>query len=300
VFLTIGILFHGHLLVLMNIGMFAPIMLLTYMVFLSGPELASILRARPALARLGVPGIPADVRAGRGPIPTEDPRLPHLHRDAARLPVGRCSAAWLLATGAIVLAAQGLPGARPASSSACWRCVVGRSSPGAATAGARSPPAATLPAGSTVGLRALGAVPGRRLVVYHITAVAVWCMPDKQCLQDVPRRRAGAVPPVADAHPHGAGLGDVRPEPPAPQRVPEGAGDRRAGEAHDMRTDMYAPGRKPVPWILNDRIFKMNRRMSGGEAGKGDWYQKWYGRYHCREWALQHGGVAPRRSSSTR
>jgi hypothetical protein len=72
------------------------------------------------------------------------------------------------------------------------------------------------------------------------------------------------------------------------------------GEVHDMRTDMYAPGRKPIPWILNDRIFKMNRRISGGESGKGDWYQKWYGRYHCREWALQHGGVAPRRSRCTR
>ena len=65
------------------------------------------------------------------------------------------------------------------------------------------------------------------------------------------------------------------------------------GEVYDMRTDMYAPERKPIPWILNDRIFKMNRRMSGGESGKGDWYQKWYGRYHCREWAREHGGAAP-------
>jgi len=67
------------------------------------------------------------------------------------------------------------------------------------------------------------------------------------------------------------------------------------GRAHDMETDMYAPDRKPVPWILNDRIFKMNRRMSGGESGKGDWYQKWYGRYHCREWAREHGGVPPKK-----
>ena len=113
VFLTIGILFHGHLLVLMNIGMFAPIMLLTYMVCLSGAELASILRGiGRGLARLGVPGIPADVRAGRPPIPCEDPALPHLHRDAARLPA---PALWLglaLGTGAVGLAPTALPGAR--------------------------------------------------------------------------------------------------------------------------------------------------------------------------------------------
>jgi hypothetical protein len=38
---------------------------------------------------------------------------------------------------------------------------------------------------------------------------------------------------------------------------------------------------------------KMNRRVIGGESGKGDVYQKWYGRYLCREWARTHRGVMP-------
>ena len=297
VFLTIGILFHGHLLVLMNIGMFAPIMLLTYMVFLSGPELARMLRALgQALARLGVPGIPADVRAGCAPIPTEDPRLPHLRRDAARLPTWAMLGSLLLATGAIVLAAQGLPGARTCvvlgllalllGTFISWRRDGRRSLAAGSDAGSPDRPWAYAPWGRFL----VGA-----LVVYHIFAVAVWCMPDKQCLQTF---RAAAQAPfrlwLTRTH-TAQGWGMFAPNPPRHNVFLKVLVIDEQGEAHDMRSDMYAPGRKPVPWIFNDRIFKMNRRMSGGEAGKGDWYQKWYGRYHCREWALQHGGVAPKK-----
>jgi hypothetical protein len=64
-------------------------------------------------------------------------------------------------------------------------------------------------------------------------------------------------------------------------------------EKWDLRTDLYAWERKPIPWIWNDRMRKMNRRIIGGESGKGDWYQKWYARYVCREWARAHRGRAP-------
>jgi hypothetical protein len=33
----------------------------------------------------------------------------------------------------------------------------------------------------------------------------------------------------------------------------------------------------------------------GGESGKGDWYQKWYARWVCREWARTHRGVMPQK-----
>jgi hypothetical protein len=217
VFLTIGILFHGHLLVLMNIGMFAPIMLLTYMVFLSGPELASMLRGLgQALARLGVPGIPADVRAGCAPIPTEDPRLPHLHRDAARLPTWAMLGSLALATGAIVLAAPGLPGARTCVVGGLLALLVGDGLIAWRRHGRRS-----LAAGSDAGspdrpwaYGPLGAVPGRRAgrLSHHRGRGVVHA---RQAVpQDVPRRRAGAVSPVADAHAHGPGLGTCSPRTP--------------------------------------------------------------------------------------
>ncbi len=291
VFLTIGILFHGHLLVLMNIGMFAPIMLLTYMVYLSGPELARMLRALgQVLARLGVPGIPEDVRAGRGPIPTEDPRLPHLHRDTARLPTWALLTSLLFGTGAIMLTALARPGAGLCVAAAILALLVGAVS-GSRRAGdgdTRYPdrPWAYGPRGRFL----VGA-----LVVYHITAVAMWCMPDKQCLKTY---RAAAQAPFRlwlTRTQTAQGWGMFAPNPPRHNVFLKVLVTDEHGEVHDMETDMYAPDRKPMPWIFNDRIFKMNRRMSGGEAGKGDWYQKWYGRYQCREWALQHGGVAPQK-----
>ncbi|MCA9717962.1 MAG: hypothetical protein KC468_25035, partial [Myxococcales bacterium] len=110
VWLTIGIFFHGHLLVLMNIGMFAPIMLLTYTVFLSGAEWASILRAiARGLDRVGLGRwLPADALAHHEPIPTEDPTLPQLHRDAARVPEWALLSALGLAVLAIALKVEGV------------------------------------------------------------------------------------------------------------------------------------------------------------------------------------------------
>jgi hypothetical protein len=67
------------------------------------------------------------------------------------------------------------------------------------------------------------------------------------------------------------------------------------GEAWDLRNDTYAAERKPIPWYWNDRMRKMNRRVIGGESGKGDWYQKWYARWLCREWARTHRGVMPQK-----
>ncbi|MBP7285169.1 MAG: hypothetical protein KBB21_01070, partial [Nannocystaceae bacterium] len=58
------------------------------------------------------------------------------------------------------------------------------------------------------------------------------------------------------------------------------------GEVYDMKTDVYAPERKPMPWIWNDRMRKMNRRIIGGESGDTQWYRKWHARWYCREWAL--------------
>jgi hypothetical protein len=62
------------------------------------------------------------------------------------------------------------------------------------------------------------------------------------------------------------------------------------GEVYDLNTDVYHPANRPIPWIFYSRIRKINRRIVGAEGGKGQWYQKWHGRYICRDWALHHGG----------
>jgi hypothetical protein len=54
--LTLGLMFHGNLQVLMNIGMFPPIMMSTYLFCLQGDEPGGIVRFfGRGLMRLGVP-----------------------------------------------------------------------------------------------------------------------------------------------------------------------------------------------------------------------------------------------------
>ena len=296
VFLTIGLIFHGILLVLMNIGMFAPIMMLTYMVCLSGPELASILRALGrALAGAGVPWIPADVRAGRSPIPTEDPTLPHLHRDAAAVPTWALLTSLAFGTSAVALTAVKLPGALACVGLGLVTLIAGAvlsarahgTRPLAGDGSDGCPPNRPWAYGPT-GRFLVGA-----LVVYHLTAVATWCLPDKQCLSTF---RSATHKPFVHwlTRTHTAqGWNMFAPNPPRHNVFLKVVVTDADGVEHDMRTDMYDPGRKPVPWLLNDRIFKMNRRMSGGESGNGDWYQKWHARYFCRTWAMEHGGALP-------
>jgi len=75
--LTIGMFFHVQILLLMNIGMFAPIMLVAYISYLNGTETASILRSIGAIAiRLRLPG---SSLIRRRPVPPEDPGLPSLN-----------------------------------------------------------------------------------------------------------------------------------------------------------------------------------------------------------------------------
>jgi hypothetical protein len=62
-----------------------------------------------------------------------------------------------------------------------------------------------------------------------------------------------------------------------------------------MRTDVYAAERKPIPWIWNDRMRKMNRRIIGGESGNTQWYRKWHARYYCRKWQMDHEGEFPKK-----
>src|SRR5690606_30117303 len=75
--LGLGLIFHIHLILLMNIGWFTPGAVATYICFLNGGELANLLHAIKRAAGRFIPAW----RELAPPVPAEDPRLPHLHRD---------------------------------------------------------------------------------------------------------------------------------------------------------------------------------------------------------------------------
>jgi hypothetical protein len=55
------------------------------------------------------------------------------------------------------------------------------------------------------------------------------------------------------------------------------------GDRWDLRSNAFSY--RPNPWIFNDRMRKMQRRM----VGKGKWYLRYWASFQCREWALATG-----------
>lgn len=110
VWLLLGALFHIHLIVMLNVGWFNPGLFATYVVFLSGPELANLAKAAGhKLSRLRIP-MPASVRRGEHAIRAEDPLLPHHRRDGYRMPSAALVTALVLAIVGVLRDVQTQPG----------------------------------------------------------------------------------------------------------------------------------------------------------------------------------------------
>ena len=59
-------------------------------------------------------------------------------------------------------------------------------------------------------------------------------------------------------------------------------------EPYMVGNDQYT--NRPYVFWFNDRMRKMHRRM----VGKSKWYLKYWGQYHCRDWAFNHDGQLPK------
>jgi hypothetical protein len=132
------------------------------------------------------------------------------------------------------------------------------------------------------------------LLIWHIAGVAVWLTPDKDSLNPWrhPARRVWTKWLTVTQTDQGWGM--FAPNPPRSNVFLKVLVTDENGEVFDLKSDVYAPERKPIPWIWNDRMRKMNRRIIGGESGNTQWYRKWWARYICRKWALDHDGVGPK------
>ncbi|MCB9717807.1 MAG: hypothetical protein H6712_28420 [Myxococcales bacterium] len=285
--LTIGLFFHVQIFMLMNIGMFAPIMIMVYLCCLNGTETASILRSlRRALARLGGPF--AGLRPSGPPVPAEDPSLPQLHRDAAVMPAWALGSALAAAVALVLAEVEGLgapwPGAMVWLGLAAlvigglvgWRR--GRRDTGLP---ADAVPWAYGPLG-----RGLATV----VVVTHIGAVALHCIPDKDSCFAFRREARETVAPWLRATQTDQSWGMFAPNPLRSNVFLKVLVTDEQGEVWDLRTDANSPRNKDIPWIWYDRAGKITRRVNGD----GKWYRRWFARYHCRRWALDHGGELPR------
>ncbi|MEX1361878.1 MAG: hypothetical protein AB1Z98_02060 [Nannocystaceae bacterium] len=294
--------FHAHIFTLMNVGQFQTGMLACTFAFLQGEEIATLLRdvghrlARvfpKTLGRL----MPRSVVERAPIIAAADPQLPSHRRNAARLPQW----AHLLGLGGIVtgilvqfrfaptwdyrfvwMGTAGVLGAI-----ALWkaRAARGQSIP------AEDPQTMAQRAPWAYG--PLGRLLVGGLIVWHISAVAVWLLPDKDCVKTFRDPGRKAVSTWLRNTTTDQGWGMFAPNPPRSNVFMKVLVTDADGHVWDLKTDVYAEEQKPIPWVWNTRLRKMNRRIIGGESGPTAWYQKWYARWECRSWAREHGGQAP-------
>lgn len=131
------------------------------------------------------------------------------------------------------------------------------------------------------------------VIIWQITAVTVWLLPEKDSLRTWRPEARKVFHKWLTMTSTDQGWGMFAPNPPRSNVFLKVIVTDSKGEEWDMKSDVYAPERKPIPWIWNDRMRKMNRRIIGGESGNTEWYRKWFARWHCRQWALEHDGETP-------
>ncbi|MBK8236269.1 MAG: hypothetical protein IPK74_11975 [Deltaproteobacteria bacterium] len=111
------------------------------------------------------------------------------------------------------------------------------------------------------------------IVVTHITAVALHCIPDKDSCWSF-RGTAGAlVKPWLDVTQTAQSWDMFAPNPMRTNDFLEVLVTDAAGETWDLRTDVNSPRNKQIPWIWYDRAGKITRRV----IGEGKWYRSWLG-----------------------
>lgn len=278
VWLSVGVALQLILMLTMSIGVFQPIMLSVNVLFLRGPEL------RRVLAWLRIPGTS---------IPAEDPSLPHLRRDPTPLPRSALIAALVLAVVGVLV--QVLSG-----SALTWRPF------GAVILGGlillvlrtqRSPAGPTEePAhGETTAPQPFAYGPLGRLLVsacvlVQCVGLALWMLPDKGSTSTFREPARRIFQPWIKLTQTSQSWGMFAPNPPTANAFLRVVVVDTAGDRFDLNTDVYAPENMPIPQLGYDRIRKVNRRV----LSDGARYRPWIARYHCRRWALEHGGELPR------
>ncbi|MCA9710398.1 MAG: hypothetical protein KDK70_31450, partial [Myxococcales bacterium] len=218
-----------------------------------------------------------------------DPALPHLHRDAAAL-----GALPIAGAGAVLLVALGL--ALASESSAWWHGGWLVAMTGLLLAGWRA-------AGRAAGLEApagpaelptplahgpAGRLAAGGLVAYHLVALLAWQLPVAPGLPSRAEIRRLVTPWVE--------LSFTRhlwsmfgPNGPQANRGVRTTIVDRAGQIHDLRTELQRPENLRRPYLRHDRSRKVDEALGGYRT----WIGPWHARYLCRRWAMDHGGEPP-------
>jgi hypothetical protein len=124
--------------------------------------------------------------------------------------------------------------------------------------------------------------------IYHCAAIAVTFIPRYSVTQ---AWRSEASKTFGD-YVNGTNLGQswkmFAPNPPRGNTFMRTVVLDSEGNAFQVGKDHYSE--RPYVFWYNDRERKMHRRM----IGKSRWYLRYWGEYHCRDWALNNDGTLPK------
>ena len=308
VWVSLGLIFHFHLTLLMNIGWFQPGAMAGFICFVSGAEMAMLLTVIRRSSARRIPFLPERWRTLPDPLPAEDPTLPHLHHDAAGLPRNAIIIAAAAAIAGVPLMVYDvmhfgwtLLGIFAFLAGAAWReakTAKGETVPVVPRFGAirgEADEEDDRPKGALRMPWAYGPL-GRFLIgcltLYHVVGVACWLLPDKDCLSWRTKTHEPFKKWLEMTHTT-QGWRMFAPNPPRSNMFLRVKVYLKDGDVFDMNTDVYHPSQRPNPWIWYTRQRKINRRIAGSEGGHGSWYQKWHARWFCRRWILEHDGQVP-------
>lgn len=280
IWLLLGAIFHLQILTLMNIGMFAPIMLAAYIACLNGGEVAALLSGLGrALSRL----LPAAVRKRterhlvvRPPLP--QPTVTSRTRPGWRVP--------LVGVGATVVAAVASLALRVNAVNGWYWPSVGAVIGLAALAWRHRHD----PRDRSLAYGPLGRTLVSLYLCAYLLALGAWAVPNKpECSSWRGPVRTALEPLLRVTNTHQT-WNMFSPNPPRANWFLRVHVTDANGEVWDMMTDANSPRLKQSPWIWYSRAGKITRRIMG-KPGKH--YRRPYAGYWCRKWALDHGGQAP-------
>jgi hypothetical protein len=278
--LGLGLIFQGSLILLMSIGMFQWVMLAAALAYLSGDDLQKIAERLARRRR-------AQDRPRFTYPPAESPHLLAHAGDPRRIPDPVLSAIILIAAAGAVIQAEGGPRWWFAGGLALLLLLL------AAARSARAavaPPIPTTHAPVPWAYGPLGRAMIGALCLWHVVAVALWMLPAKSSTASFRYHARGVAQPWLKITQTSQSWEMFAPNPPTKNMLLRVLVYDARGDAYDMNTDVYAG--RPIPQIWYDRMRKVNRRVLASEGVR---YQPWIARYYCRKWALDHHGEAPER-----
>ncbi|MDC0718566.1 hypothetical protein [Nannocystis bainbridge] len=290
--LGLGLLFHGFLILFMNIGMFPFIMLMVYVAWLRGEEIAAALHwlwrqaRRTGLRRV----LPAGGERLFGPAqrPEDLPARGRTIPDAIVVVLGALLLAIIYKriggdrdVGGLVYAWLGLVAAvalvfrlftRP------LRHVF---------KGMSGVPADAAP-GGTPGLAggALFRAVVLGLITWHFSAVALALFPSSNVFSQWRSAARGVFGSYLTVTGTSQSWNMFAPNPPRANTFMKTVVVLPDGTRWDIGYNSYSY--RPFPWIYNDRMRKMHRRM----IGKGKSYLRPWSFFVCRNWFIEYGEPA--------